>query len=282
MATRPPDVLVTTPESLYLLLTSDKGRQMLRTAEAVIVDEIHSLAGDKRGAHLSLSLERLAALSAQPVQRIGVSATQKPLSRVARFLGGWAPAGAGSMDAGLSSDGGERIRGARKNPDASPQADAGGGAGADVGLGTGGHAAAGAPADPDAGALAAANEAKSGLGSRPVEDMAGASGASRCEALNTGTGELAEVGSDFGAGPGSEAGSGLGVDRIGDTLEAHPLGYRPRAVVIVESAMVEVDPGPRDDAGPEPARAHARRRLAADRRTAHGAHGRARAPCCSS
>ncbi|SDX86732.1 DEAD/DEAH box helicase [Paenibacillus sp. CF384] len=102
MARRPPDVLVTTPESLYLLLTSDKGRTMLGTVETVIVDEIHSLAGDKRGAHLSLSLERLSALAAQPVQRIGVSATQKPLSRVARFLGGWEPqAGAGfSADAG--------------------------------------------------------------------------------------------------------------------------------------------------------------------------------------
>ncbi|QHW32011.1 DEAD/DEAH box helicase [Paenibacillus rhizovicinus] len=92
MANRPPDVLVTTPESLYLLLTSDKGRNMLRIVETVIVDEIHSLAGDKRGAHLSLSLERLAALSPHAVQRIGVSATQKPLTRVARFLGGWEPA----------------------------------------------------------------------------------------------------------------------------------------------------------------------------------------------
>ncbi|AZN39095.1 DEAD/DEAH box helicase [Paenibacillus albus] len=91
MAKRPPDVLVTTPESLYLLLTSEKGRGMLGTVETVIVDEIHSLASDKRGAHLSLSLERLTALAGRPVQRIGVSATQKPLSRVARFLGGWEP-----------------------------------------------------------------------------------------------------------------------------------------------------------------------------------------------
>ncbi|MFC5651303.1 DEAD/DEAH box helicase [Paenibacillus solisilvae] len=89
MLRRPPDVLVTTPESLYLLLTSDKGRKMLQTVETVIVDEIHSLAGDKRGAHLSLTLERLTALAEQPVQRIGVSATQKPLERVALFLGGW-------------------------------------------------------------------------------------------------------------------------------------------------------------------------------------------------
>ncbi|QYR21594.1 DEAD/DEAH box helicase [Paenibacillus sp. sptzw28] len=89
MVRRPPDVLVTTPESLYLLLTSDKGRGMLRTVGTVIVDEIHGLAGDKRGAHLSLSLERLSGLCPKPVQRIGVSATQKPLERVARFLGGW-------------------------------------------------------------------------------------------------------------------------------------------------------------------------------------------------
>ncbi|BBH23184.1 DEAD/DEAH box helicase [Paenibacillus baekrokdamisoli] len=89
MIKRPPDVLVTTPESLYLLLTSDKGRSMLHTVETVIIDEIHSLAGDKRGAHLSLTLERLSALARKPVQRIGVSATQKPLERVALFLGGW-------------------------------------------------------------------------------------------------------------------------------------------------------------------------------------------------
>ncbi|SFB44264.1 ATP-dependent helicase Lhr and Lhr-like helicase [Cohnella sp. OV330] len=89
MLRRPPDLLVTTPESFYLLLTSGKGRDMLATVEQVIVDEIHDLAADKRGSHLSLSLERLTALCARPVQRIGVSATQKPLSRVAQFLGGW-------------------------------------------------------------------------------------------------------------------------------------------------------------------------------------------------
>lgn len=89
MLRNPPDLLVTTPESLYLLLTSVKGRDMLSTVEQVIVDEIHDLAADKRGSHLSLSLERLVELCAKPVQRIGVSATQKPLSRVARFLGGW-------------------------------------------------------------------------------------------------------------------------------------------------------------------------------------------------
>lgn len=91
MLRKPPDLLLTTPESLYILLTSDKGRDMLRTATHIIVDEIHSLASDKRGSHLSLSLERLAALCAAPLLRIGVSATQKPLERVAAFLGGWEP-----------------------------------------------------------------------------------------------------------------------------------------------------------------------------------------------
>ncbi len=89
MLRRPPEVLITTPESLFILLTSEKGRHMLRTVRQVIVDEIHDVAGDKRGAHLSLSLERLAALCPQPVQRIGVSATQKPMDRIAQFLGGW-------------------------------------------------------------------------------------------------------------------------------------------------------------------------------------------------
>ncbi|MWC28073.1 DEAD/DEAH box helicase [Paenibacillus sp. MMS18-CY102] len=90
MAKRPPEVLLTTPESLYILLTSAGGRDMLRTVQHVIVDEIHDLAADKRGSHLSLSLERLVHLCGRPVQRIGVSATQKPLWRVGRFLGGWA------------------------------------------------------------------------------------------------------------------------------------------------------------------------------------------------
>jgi ATP-dependent Lhr-like helicase len=89
MLRRPPDVLVTTPESLFILLLSEKGRRMLRTTEKVIVDEIHDLAADLRGAHLSLTLERLAELCPARIQRIGVSATQKPLKRVARFLAGW-------------------------------------------------------------------------------------------------------------------------------------------------------------------------------------------------
>lgn len=87
MATHPPDILVTTPESLYLLLTS-KARSTLSTVHTVIVDEIHALAGNKRGAHLALSLERLDLLTDQPAQRIGLSATVKPVGEAARFLGG--------------------------------------------------------------------------------------------------------------------------------------------------------------------------------------------------
>jgi ATP-dependent Lhr-like helicase len=88
MTRRPPHILVTTPESLYLLLTSAGGRGMIRTVRTVIVDEIHALVRDKRGSHLSLSLERLESLSGRPVQRVGLSATQKPLEDVGRFLVG--------------------------------------------------------------------------------------------------------------------------------------------------------------------------------------------------
>ncbi len=88
LARNPPDILVTTPESLYLMLTS-QARHSLRGVEAVIVDEIHSLVPTKRGSHLALTLERLAVLADQPVQRIGLSATQRPLDVVARFLGGF-------------------------------------------------------------------------------------------------------------------------------------------------------------------------------------------------
>jgi ATP-dependent Lhr-like helicase len=88
MVRRPPHILVTTPESLYLLLTSAGGREMLRTVRTVIVDEIHALVRDKRGSHLALSLERLEALAGRPVQRVGLSATQKPLDEVGRFLVG--------------------------------------------------------------------------------------------------------------------------------------------------------------------------------------------------
>ena len=85
---RPPHILVTTPESLYLLLTSESGRRMLRTVRTLIVDEIHAVVDDRRGAHLALSIERLAALVQAPLQRIGLSATQKPIEEVARFLVG--------------------------------------------------------------------------------------------------------------------------------------------------------------------------------------------------
>ncbi|WP_022949120.1 DEAD/DEAH box helicase [Methylohalobius crimeensis] len=91
MAKRPPHILVTTPESLYLLLTSESGRRMLAPARTVIVDEIHAVIGSKRGAHLALSLERLQKLCEHPLTRIGLSATQRPLETVARFLLGARP-----------------------------------------------------------------------------------------------------------------------------------------------------------------------------------------------
>jgi ATP-dependent Lhr-like helicase len=85
---KPPHILVTTPESLYLLLTSDSGRGMLGTTRTLILDEIHAVVDDRRGAHLALSVERLAALTDNSLQRIGLSATQKPIEEVARFLVG--------------------------------------------------------------------------------------------------------------------------------------------------------------------------------------------------
>ena len=88
---RPPDLLITTPESLYLMLTS-AARETLRGVETVIVDEIHAMATTKRGAHLALSLERLEEVTDHPPQRIGLSATQRPLEETARFLGGYADA----------------------------------------------------------------------------------------------------------------------------------------------------------------------------------------------
>ena len=88
MRRRPPHIVVTTPESLHILLTSVSGRKMLSTTRAVIVDEIHALAPNKRGAHLALSLERLEALTGPGLTRIGLSATQKPIEEVARFLVG--------------------------------------------------------------------------------------------------------------------------------------------------------------------------------------------------
>ena len=88
MLKHPPHILVTTPESLYLLLTSEKSRALLGGVRTVIVDEIHALARDKRGSHLALTLERLEALCAKPPVRIGLSATQKPIEEIARFLVG--------------------------------------------------------------------------------------------------------------------------------------------------------------------------------------------------
>ncbi|HEX3535353.1 MAG TPA: DEAD/DEAH box helicase [Stellaceae bacterium] len=93
MAKKPPHILVTTPESLYILLGSDSGRAMLKTVKSVIVDEIHAVAPNKRGAHLALSLERLQHLCGGQLQRIGLSATQKPIEAVARFLVGAGPEG---------------------------------------------------------------------------------------------------------------------------------------------------------------------------------------------
>jgi ATP-dependent Lhr-like helicase len=96
---QPPHILVTTPESLYVLLGSDSGRAMLAPARTVIVDEIHAIADDKRGSHLALSLERLEALCGHALTRIGVSATQKPIEEVARFL-----VGAGNVSAQGEAD----------------------------------------------------------------------------------------------------------------------------------------------------------------------------------
>ena len=88
MLVRPPHILVTTPESLYILLTAERSRAILRNIETVIVDEIHAVADDKRGAHLALSLERLEALLPRPPVRIGLSATQRPIEVLAQFLAG--------------------------------------------------------------------------------------------------------------------------------------------------------------------------------------------------
>ncbi|HEV7498360.1 MAG TPA: DEAD/DEAH box helicase, partial [Vicinamibacteria bacterium] len=106
MIRQPPDVLITTPESLFLVLTS-QARAMLASVEVVIVDEIHTMVGSKRGAHLALSLERLQEIARTPPQRVGLSATQRPLEEVARYLGGgeagaraWRPRPVEIVDAG--------------------------------------------------------------------------------------------------------------------------------------------------------------------------------------
>src|SRR3954468_6644406 len=92
MLTHPPHILVTTPESLYILLTAGKSREILQTVETVIVDEIHAVADDKRGAHLAISLERLERLTGRRLARIGLSGTQKPIELGARFVAGSRPA----------------------------------------------------------------------------------------------------------------------------------------------------------------------------------------------
>jgi ATP-dependent helicase Lhr and Lhr-like helicase len=100
MLRTPPHILVTTPESLYLLLTSERSRQMLRTVRTVIVDEIHAVIGTRRGAHLALTLERLQQVAEQPLLRLGLSATQKPVATVARFLVGSSDAPCTIVDEG--------------------------------------------------------------------------------------------------------------------------------------------------------------------------------------
>ena len=88
MLKTPPHILVTTPESLYLLLTSQRSREMLRSVRTVIVDEIHAVLESRRGAHLALSLERLAHVATGPIQRIGLSATMEPIEEVGEWLVG--------------------------------------------------------------------------------------------------------------------------------------------------------------------------------------------------
>src|SRR5438093_6284009 len=101
MQRRPPDILITTPESLFLLLTS-QAREMLRSVRTLILDEVHAVAGTKRGAHLALSVERLDRLVGEPVQRIGLSATQRPLEEIGRFVSGARPIQL--VDAGVAKE----------------------------------------------------------------------------------------------------------------------------------------------------------------------------------
>src|SRR5688572_14425452 len=104
MLKTPPHILVTTPESLYLLLTAERSREMLRTARIVIVDEIHAVLESRRGAHLAISLERLCHIATGPIQRIGLSATQKPIETVGQFLVG-ADRGSRIADRGTTDQG---------------------------------------------------------------------------------------------------------------------------------------------------------------------------------
>ncbi len=101
MLRRPPDILITTPESLFLLLTS-RARELLRSVDTLILDEVHAVAGSKRGAHLALSVERLEELVAQPFQRIGLSATQRPLEEIGKFVSGGRPIEL--VDAGVAKE----------------------------------------------------------------------------------------------------------------------------------------------------------------------------------
>ena len=110
MRRRPPHILVTTPESLYVLLGSESGRAMLATARSVIVDEIHAVAPNKRGAHLALSLERLGELCGDRLQRIGLSATQNPIDAVAHFLAGAAADGRPAAEVATIDAGHQRPR----------------------------------------------------------------------------------------------------------------------------------------------------------------------------
>ena len=104
MLRTPPHILVTTPESLYLLLTAERSRAMLRTVRTVIVDEIHAVIDSRRGSHLALSLERLGHVTGQPLQRIGLSATQNPIGEVARFLLGSQSRAAAITDAKIDPE----------------------------------------------------------------------------------------------------------------------------------------------------------------------------------
>src|SRR5262249_52329098 len=107
MLRRPPEILITTPESLFLLLTS-QGREMLRGVETLILDEVHAVAGTKRGAHLALSVERLDRLVERPVQRVGLSATQRPIEEIGRFVSGSRPVRV--VDAGTRQELALRVR----------------------------------------------------------------------------------------------------------------------------------------------------------------------------
>jgi len=110
MRRRPPHILVTTPESLYVLLGSESGRQMLSTTRSVVLDEIHAMAPNKRGIHLALSLERLSALCGDRLLRIGLSATQNPISAVADFLVGAKPDGTPAAEVAIIDTGHQRQR----------------------------------------------------------------------------------------------------------------------------------------------------------------------------